>query len=73
MSTGLTNIPMMIALAVMLRKLGGEVEISQADIDANVFDVVLEGFKGQNLILKLVNRQEYETMRDKLPSLKRAT
>jgi hypothetical protein len=65
----LQNIPPMIAIGVLLSKLGGEVKISQADIDVNAFDVVLEGFEGQNLILRIVKREDYEIIKDQLPPL----
>ncbi len=42
--TTLQNLPAMIALAVLVDRLGGEVLISQADIDKIAYERLLEGW-----------------------------
>ncbi len=51
----LDNIPIMIALGVLVDRLGGEVLISQADIDKIAYGKLLEGWaEDGSVALKLV-------------------
>jgi len=43
-TTTLQNLPAMLALAVLVERLGGEVLISQADIDKIAYTRLLEGW-----------------------------
>lgn len=56
MAEHLNAIPTMLALAVLVDRLGGEVKITQADIDKVAYSRLLEGWEGRALLLKTAPR-----------------
>lgn len=44
--------PLILVVAILIDRLGGEVVISQADIDRIAYGRVWEGFQGPDLLLK---------------------
>lgn len=53
-AVALTTMPDMQVIAILVKRLGGEVFFSQADFDGVAYAILLEGRRGDELALQLV-------------------